>query len=1448
MLSIFIGLAREEICYEGNCGISQTKLIERVSERAGTPVSPELATRMHSVLKKTEGILFSSGSYSADKPTRLLILDLQRHYSLQIADTSFKLLELVIYQRFEGLWGFQACSALNIDPRQLHSIALPLENLGIIHKFTTLVPKSVQATHGTRVVSSQLLFFRRMLILDKLRPDVASIVRKELNMQDPDEEKLIGFVTQNLVTSPVILESTARDFFSRNIAVDHGSPVSKRLLFRRTLNSLAFQGRIVFARVLNASRGIYESALSVPSKLLELPDSVAISADAARDDELSDTDEEPNEMTFNPTDEMYARRLPVFESLYTLLEVSGTAGLTMNNVKDAVKIGRKQVEKLLESLLKNYPVKKLPQSGRTHILVTSRNAAIVAPVTHASGTASFNRRLALLFGLFLSKDYASAADIQREISSIEISTSHATTGSSIDRRTLARLIDATDGVLKLANKADFVDAIQAFHVIYKPSRISAKDACLAVEKPVILPKPRLKEEEDLSPSHVGVAVTLSSVTVEDLKPLSVAPSDERKLISAHYGFVTACMVRARMLHDYLVALAREHGFSEQGRVFQVADFVDCMPVTLYLHLIGCSRYNKYIDEYLTSLAAPVSLRIRDLPRDVRVHLATSATGNGSVEYIMRRSLSPLVKLQLISIKSDSGNAYLVNRRVTLYSFSDDSSRADYDFAHADETFWEDLQLQASLCSDVASLSASSRLIPNEVFVSSNWSTQVIISNSQRKALDELCSSLVNVKAGSPGNRLVVDASNSKLKQTCATWGIDAHTALKYLKQRCRITGHQADVMFATLVSARYRCHICGSVAALMRGIVNHYTRAHQCELPIDSSSYTLPEHQESQKRNSGVNESIGKRKRVRRAQRIMEAAQRVKTENNLSENSPYQLSDVAVYSRYFQVAKRLAGISDLNLVGTETVDSLPSRSHSIWDVLAMISGDRTTDESRRKLLQAFEAEQMISGVSRQSLIGSPAVLQEVVELYALRPLSLHVAVDPLLNTICRMILFSKNDNEEAANKFLSEKGFTERDKLFVFESWHALGWVSVLKKNKFAISRNLRVAVFGRQAELSNWFSLGKSRLDPLLDAGTLSVEPSDEFLAYNVIERNLQQGLQLNVNWSGLADDLQDVDPDDCGGDDAINGIGMHLRNTRNICGSLPFLSWQTDGSNLEVDSYSEVAQELATAAAKSRNVWKISRASHDLDNDYTGEFVDWNHIDLGIPVENPLDTLVRSHGYGYLADNLDTLYFALSEIHATVKAAGSRGISLVDISSIPAKLDESLHTIEIYELLRLSVRVHDVAGWKLVAATDCSQHVAHRDTFNSQLRWKNAPSIVQVSSVFQAQYAPESLADGTRELRRNVARYLSKSQSAYLEDHIIPLASWVDISGMIDTQWLSDVLSSSASYILMKPGMTDAQISELFVVIPICEIQTLIDILEASGICKRVGAGVSLTPCVSG
>jgi hypothetical protein len=318
---------------------------------------------------------------------------------------------------------------------------------------------------------------------------------------------------------------------------------------------------------------------------------------------------------------------------------------------------------------------------------------------------------------------------------------------------LTKLVEASAGELQIANKADFFPSPQGFHIIYKPSSISAKEACASVDKPVGTAKPTIKVEGEVGvppqaiiPSLKPILVT--SVTVDDIKPVDISREDKQSILR-HYGYIIASMVRTRILHDYLLSLAANQGFADEGRSYSIPDLLESMPVTVFLQVIGCSSYNKYLEEYLQSTLVTESMRLKDLPKDVRDHLARGAATASSIEYTLRRGLAVLVKLELLLVETRV-LGYKVHRSISLKAFSDDVADEDlvgtYDFSSGDDSFWQDLQLQASLWPKDISMRvpANYPLIPAEVFNSSNWLTPVILSASQRKALDEFSFSISTV--------------------------------------------------------------------------------------------------------------------------------------------------------------------------------------------------------------------------------------------------------------------------------------------------------------------------------------------------------------------------------------------------------------------------------------------------------------------------------------------------------------------------------------------------------------------------------------------------------------------------------------------------------------------------------------------------------------------------------
>ena len=1104
MISQWLSVCKDEIAIEGSFGIVEQYLWKRAEERVGFSLSDHFRDKLRHLLTTAQGIRRDGQSYFAELNFRRHILNLNHHVGVFDNESSTALIEEITRSRYDGFWGFEATNLLGLDPRQLHSVINPLESFGIIKRFTLTVPISVQIAKNSSSNVSQFLILSRFFDLNRLSDDVAHLVRKELNLPDPLVELFFESLVRKIhQRGHLVSESVARDTALSVLNSDWQKTVhSTRNFFRHAKDSLVESKRIALINVPGTTES--EIAFTLPEYIRQFRESTdLVLSDGALSSNPHDDSQRTLAMNIDSLRNA-SRKTSVLKSLNIFIRCSGSGGTAAVTISDSLEIPRKLMERFTEILLDDDSVVRVSDVGRAFRWISKiYHQNVVSNNFSVANSSVFNRRLAHILDFFEGTSAMSALEISNKLVSLEVSNGWTTAGMTIDRRTILRLIHSTRGKLLVANRGDFVRGAQPFHVVYNPNLVSPEMACETIY-PSTEGQAQTTKSTDVTNLDSNIEATAGSLLKQrrcDRKP------ETGKEVMLHFGYVKYCMTRMKILHKFLIglALSRRKAYGGELQTFYVSEILQNMPLIVFLQTLGHSEFSNELEEFMLSEVASTSILVKDLPVSLREKLLNTPSKGITIEYDIRSSLSPLVKLRLLEI-SAIDKAYIVNDSYNMDSFfaavSHNSRQYQFWDQDACDEFWTDYYRECQLCftRPKNSLPSSFPGILPETLNEAAWKTAVILSQLQRKSLNNFSVSIEQKQVARDREGLLfVDLSNTELKEVCFNCGINTLVALEYLKRRAKLLQSDTSVVYLDRRS-QFFCHICGWQTGQIPSLSAHYWNTHERNLPDDEFIFSALKHR-----------NVSEQKLTRR--------------NRFADGEPGELSH--------DVFKSFAANFGY------------SNSQDMTEFIEALEGPTTCSSTKSS-----------SEITRSRVFKGSSLLDES----DFKPAT-EAANDSVISLLSTISMFSEPEESTKISNLFECKGIEDKERTEFAEYWFTQGKILKPSPRSFILelSRSYKQSFYGNPYVLELLKRLANKREFSSRESLMLW-EPDDTVLTYLCIEKIIYGTITTNISWEGVPD-FEIIRQTD----DSLNGVAIHLQSSKSLCFSQTRLDLDVDGNQPE-------------------------------------------------------------------------------------------------------------------------------------------------------------------------------------------------------------------------------------------------------------------------------------------
>ena len=479
-----------------------------------------------------------------------------------------------------------------------------------------------------------------------------------------------------------------------------------------------------------------------------------------------------------------------------------------------------------------------------------------------------------------------------------------------------------------------------------------------------------------------------------------ATLDQRML--QHYGFLSAVVARMQLLHEMLLHKAG-HDFDLKWTPSKIVDEMD---LEIFLQVIGCGTFDDSLDELLLRQG---SLLVRDVPDELRKVLLGRTHNSGSLRslHAVRRLMRHLVKLGLANTEGDDAGTvqikYQVNRFVDVPTFTADLSNVvdpagSFDLAQpsAVDAYWTCLHRQVEVWhktvgdGEKGSSSEGDKVgedkdgdkskdrrvkrtvvlpanaILPEIFQSKNWAKSSWLTPRQRASMNDFYNDVhakveacdeeqmqQEVQINTPGR--VLTPKSAEVMALSRQIMVPPDKIIKYCRLLTELRGAHPSgnqVEFSTLMSVRFKCHLCGYLCFQRTTITEHYAKFHGEKLPEDESRFSEADFyaqrlEQARPRREGVRRL---RKRANANPSPWPPAEGARSEDE-EERWGTELADDASWLKLFAVAESMAclqQVSEGKAVHKRPVGCELRTDASTWPMLSRLTG-RSASYCRSRL-------------------------------------------------------------------------------------------------------------------------------------------------------------------------------------------------------------------------------------------------------------------------------------------------------------------------------------------------------------------------------------------------------------------------------------------------------------------------------------------------------------------
>jgi hypothetical protein len=1150
----------EELALEGPHGATWSRITELVRKRDSScfvfEPTDEILESIKASLLNNGTISKGRGEHFilVDTSLRYQILGVGALPVIYEIPQYMRLLEMIARGRGSGAWSFTLCSAVNVDAKQLFHLTNPLVDFGLVHrKSNVIIPRKNRSALSTGA-STATFFIHSKFASSPTDPEIAGIVETS-----ESAESVVTLITTLLRESGGVMTSkTLRrtvvvvgGFLSKQYArgrqklIEFGRIEPVYIPSRSDELDLSDDDdcddesedkkKVALGHVL--AYKLVEESRKPGTSLENIDEDVAVKEDP------EESFEDDNPETQEPDDKLVEIRMEARnflksnfsfpDAVLMIIQTSGDAGVTTRDIARITGIAAKEVSKVLETLRvdsrifcewKNQGRKKFilykwslhpplvvkVEDDPDQPMMTTPPLTPMSALSGGSGyvTAATVRRGTYVGEILTSRNGAmSVIDLGRAIEAKEMADGIGIPNTTIDRRTLRKICDIAN--FPIIEKTEFNSQLPSnttkLMIVYDQKMLTPEQAAQRVDRPigltpkseqiVVIKSPEERKIQIMDIEEIHRKSRLAAIAVFGNEQSTKIPVSVQ--VASIYGYISADIYKARMLHRYLVSSSGEHA------KFRLQTLLNNFDLLTYLKVLGCGVLNSEIDSAFNDMKSGLlNMRISEIDSQVpslRLHLKNSVMGGNTETSHLSRILLPLVRLRLLQVDKE-GYTLMSSAVVEGVDGVGETVVVDISTPDGVEEYWRVLYKYCLNFKhrDDSPTSSIYQTFP-ALLKMGQWRSRIVLSLTQRRVLEKFLRHLISLKKS-----VLVDGSNEELVAICVESKIEVAVALKALSGLLKVIGDdksKSRIVFAQVMQARFCCHVCSKIFFQFHSVKSHYQQVHNAiDLPDDPEMYTRQEYMEAVER---LRQSGGGSKRSRRRNRKSKIF-----ENEVSQERDWR--DTIV------LAKELLGENGRGL---------------LWQLVAQIRGIEKVPEM---IVQRLTQEPVSRGERERvpSLVADDDRYQAVVNMLVFNT----VVVDSDLSVVEKILTINQMDSRlvmERLGKMHAEGQLARSGK--------SMTPTSILSSKTYVPSRVLKLKLFGKFGEVEKFLV---TRNEPSNMSTVIECEEAIEGTA-NAFYINRELYFDIGGKTADDDDEEEDegIDQDDeTTGTKSHTGIRKHL------------------------------------------------------------------------------------------------------------------------------------------------------------------------------------------------------------------------------------------------------------------------------------------------------------------
>eukprot|EP00397_Hematodinium_sp_SG-2012_P000754 GEMP01000755.1.p1 GENE.GEMP01000755.1~~GEMP01000755.1.p1 ORF type:complete len:1642 (+),score=357.34 GEMP01000755.1:200-5125(+) len=719
------------------------------------------------------------------------------------------------------------------------------------------------------------------------------------------------------------------------------------------------------------------------------------------------------------------------------------------------------------------------------------------------------------------------------------------------------------------------------------------------------------------------------------------------------------------------------------------------------------------------------------------------------------------------------------------------------------------------------------------FRRSSWKSFLQITCAQRRAMDQFLIKWKEKedKRTEEGQPLILlCVTTVELVELSKKINISTKHILEFFERRNGVFSNDA-IELTKLKIARYRCHLCGTMVAQQKSILDHYRQKHDQDLPPEEKTYVMPSYLASRseynlgfrpaKEMKGVHKRTRNRPRQENQIQSMAKCRRVPVEK-----------DVVDWGTLHQIWFEMCGMKDNSL--DRRLGFIPEKDDPSWDVLARLSGQPP----------AYCYAKMVP-VLRHRLGNDPFLNQNVADQRrSLEEKACELAV--------RCLFLSPGHEYTAQRAFDIISCHKEKMVGFFHDNWRANGWIMLSKNReymkpgsvqakemntgqdraKFTLTRRAKSRLFGKSCALYRWWQQIRQTLDIQSEGDVVWPDVTGELMF--VMSENFDSGggAQVDFAWDDNFDasewqvqrrqELQDfianftentvimdehaVDEEDIEKDN----VHQMFTGTKGMKSLLRHIELTSDHPVIHGMKWSGIDGNTNFTPSEWLDRLISTVIETDIKPEKEGGPSTVRQASVIKPIVNPFISydppVHESHGVAAISIPNKTL----AEVLRTIPKDGVLEITL-DAACLQA-----------LETLRLVCAVPQGAEYRIYPVTDALMGFA---VSMPKKRVSSAASHMAVNSRLDKQYGPPPT--NWAEINEKATQVLKLSkmtQYKVMPRDVCLLSSFSKLDGSLNVELINMLMLQICTHLQAAPGASSCQLAETFNLFDQCELDMFV------------------------